>query len=278
MVIIPSRQSPYFLMSRNQLQGMNSASLCSLAGRYDNLIPTRFLAPTDCSKTQVFFPCNRFLASIKRLKIRALACRVVVFFNWSQEKRIYLYLNSRRKEEKTNLFVPKLSKKRRQTKVFVPQPSKERRKIMHSSLNCQRDDEKRIYLFQNYLKNEDKPKYLFLNHQRNEEKLIHLSLNYQRDKQKRIYLFLNYQRNEDEPKYLFLNYRRNEDEPKYLFLNYRRKEDNAKYSFLNYRWFDITTDDISGSLYYNAAEWDEDFITPCIEMALRATFFSKLCM
>ncbi len=30
--------------------GIDSASLCSLAGRYDNTIPTRFLAPIDCSK------------------------------------------------------------------------------------------------------------------------------------------------------------------------------------------------------------------------------------
>ncbi len=30
---------------RNQVQGMNFASLCSLAGRFDNPIPTRFLAP-----------------------------------------------------------------------------------------------------------------------------------------------------------------------------------------------------------------------------------------
>jgi hypothetical protein len=29
---------------------MNSASLCSLAGPYDNPIPTRFLAPIDCLK------------------------------------------------------------------------------------------------------------------------------------------------------------------------------------------------------------------------------------
>jgi hypothetical protein len=29
---------------------MNSSSLCSLAGRYDNRIPTRFLAPIDFSK------------------------------------------------------------------------------------------------------------------------------------------------------------------------------------------------------------------------------------
>jgi hypothetical protein len=29
------------------LQGTNSASLCSLADRYDNPIPARFLAPID---------------------------------------------------------------------------------------------------------------------------------------------------------------------------------------------------------------------------------------
>jgi hypothetical protein len=32
---------------------MNSTSLCSLAGRYGNLIPTRFLAPIDCLKFQL---------------------------------------------------------------------------------------------------------------------------------------------------------------------------------------------------------------------------------
>ncbi len=35
---------------RNRFQRMNSASLRSLAGRYDNPIPTRFLAPMDCLK------------------------------------------------------------------------------------------------------------------------------------------------------------------------------------------------------------------------------------
>jgi hypothetical protein len=34
----------------NRFQGMNSASLCSLEGRYDYPIPTRFLAPIDCLK------------------------------------------------------------------------------------------------------------------------------------------------------------------------------------------------------------------------------------
>ncbi len=38
------------LEPRNRFQGMNSASLCSLAGRYDIPIPTRFLAPIDCLK------------------------------------------------------------------------------------------------------------------------------------------------------------------------------------------------------------------------------------
>ncbi len=35
---------------KNQFQGIDSASLCSLAGRYDNPIPTRFLAYIYCSK------------------------------------------------------------------------------------------------------------------------------------------------------------------------------------------------------------------------------------
>ncbi len=39
-----------FMGPRNWFQGMNSASLCSLAGRYDNPIPPRFLAPIDFLK------------------------------------------------------------------------------------------------------------------------------------------------------------------------------------------------------------------------------------
>jgi hypothetical protein len=35
---------------QNQFQGMNSASLCSLAGQYDNPLPSQFLAPIDSSK------------------------------------------------------------------------------------------------------------------------------------------------------------------------------------------------------------------------------------
>ncbi len=76
-----ARQSPYFktfMEPRNRIQGMNSASLCSLAGRYDNPIPTRFLAPIDCLKipTQAIhtlaesIPQNWFLGSVKVNKYR----------------------------------------------------------------------------------------------------------------------------------------------------------------------------------------------------------------
>ncbi len=37
-----------FKEPRNLLQGIDSASPCSLAGWYDNPVPTRFLAPVDC--------------------------------------------------------------------------------------------------------------------------------------------------------------------------------------------------------------------------------------
>jgi hypothetical protein len=52
-VALATIQSPYFLTfmePRNLFQGVNSASLCSQAGRYYNPIPPRFLAPIDCLK------------------------------------------------------------------------------------------------------------------------------------------------------------------------------------------------------------------------------------
>ncbi len=43
----------YFKEPRNRFQLINSASLCSIVGRQvRNTIPTRFLAPVDCSKIQ----------------------------------------------------------------------------------------------------------------------------------------------------------------------------------------------------------------------------------
>jgi hypothetical protein len=47
-VVMDSYRDGIFKFLRSQ--GIDSASLCSLAGRYDNPIPTRFLAPIDYSK------------------------------------------------------------------------------------------------------------------------------------------------------------------------------------------------------------------------------------
>jgi hypothetical protein len=44
----------------------DSASLCSLAGRYDNPIPTRFLAPIDCLKVQALSTETQFVQKIDR--------------------------------------------------------------------------------------------------------------------------------------------------------------------------------------------------------------------
>jgi hypothetical protein len=57
-----SSLSPIFLNfkdPRNRFQVINFASLCSLAGRYDKLIPTRFLAPIEYLKIQALFAYTR---------------------------------------------------------------------------------------------------------------------------------------------------------------------------------------------------------------------------
>ncbi len=49
---------------------MNSSSLCSLAGRYENPIPTRFLAPIDCLKIPA--QCAQFVSPYFFLSMRQL--------------------------------------------------------------------------------------------------------------------------------------------------------------------------------------------------------------
>ncbi len=44
--------------AQESIPRMNSASLCSLAVRYDNPIPTRFLAPIDCLKIPALDACD----------------------------------------------------------------------------------------------------------------------------------------------------------------------------------------------------------------------------
>jgi hypothetical protein len=50
--------------------GIDSVSLCSLAGRYDNPFPTRSLAPIDCSKIPAQDDCMAYRFCIpKRINI-----------------------------------------------------------------------------------------------------------------------------------------------------------------------------------------------------------------
>jgi hypothetical protein len=68
-------QSPNFLTykeTKKRFQGINSARLCSLAGRYDNPIPIRFLVPLDCLK----IPTQFLSSSWKRLSYFSFAALV----------------------------------------------------------------------------------------------------------------------------------------------------------------------------------------------------------
>ncbi len=52
-----SAETVFFKLLRSP--GIDSARLCSLVGRYDNLIPSRFLAHIDCSKIPAPPLCTR---------------------------------------------------------------------------------------------------------------------------------------------------------------------------------------------------------------------------
>ncbi len=52
---------------RNRFQGINSASLCSLAGRYDNPIPTRCITPIDYLKIPARCRCTLCNANLIEL-------------------------------------------------------------------------------------------------------------------------------------------------------------------------------------------------------------------
>jgi hypothetical protein len=57
-----------FKEPKNLFQGTDSARLCSLAGRYDHPIASRFLAPIDCLKiqAQIISRCMLCLLPSKR--------------------------------------------------------------------------------------------------------------------------------------------------------------------------------------------------------------------
>ncbi len=65
------RTEPEFLTfkePRNLFQGIDSAILCSPAGRYDNLIPSPFLAPTDCLKIPAHLALSRYSLAGERVE------------------------------------------------------------------------------------------------------------------------------------------------------------------------------------------------------------------
>ncbi len=77
-----------FMEPRNRSQWMNSTSLCSLAGRYDNPIPTRFLAPIDCLKIPALSSKFRYPAYCVH-KISE-SCKLCLVNFWI---RIFLFAN-----------------------------------------------------------------------------------------------------------------------------------------------------------------------------------------
>jgi hypothetical protein len=69
--------------TRNRCQGINSASLCSLAGRYDNPIPIRCLAPIDFLKIPALVASirwNRFLGTLNvyKYELRELLLATII--------------------------------------------------------------------------------------------------------------------------------------------------------------------------------------------------------
>ncbi len=60
-----------FMGPRNWCQGMNSASLCSLAGRYENPIPPRCLAPIDFLKIPALVSSENLMSTAIRQHAKA---------------------------------------------------------------------------------------------------------------------------------------------------------------------------------------------------------------
>ncbi len=70
-----SRAEPVFLNVYGAQESINSASLCNLAGRYDNPIPTRCLAPIDCLKiTAQSSDIHEYRILIRLCRKKRLSC------------------------------------------------------------------------------------------------------------------------------------------------------------------------------------------------------------
>jgi hypothetical protein len=124
--------------------GIDSASLCSLAGRYDNPIPTLFLAPIDFLKIQAWlaqckpiFP-KTFMGSVeiilserqyerKAAKKRRMQCEMKVTL-----EEICMFLCKKRQQQKKQaiLFYIEMFFLQKKKKEIYLCPSKNQHKVM----------------------------------------------------------------------------------------------------------------------------------------------------
>jgi hypothetical protein len=96
-IMYTSLQSPYFEMfmgPRNWFQGMNSASLCCLAGQYENPIPPRFLAPIDFLKIPAQYTYSHREGARAGLGTRGKVRGVLVHKLGRKYQHDWLYLQS----------------------------------------------------------------------------------------------------------------------------------------------------------------------------------------
>jgi hypothetical protein len=68
---------------RNRCQSINSASICSLAGRYDNPIPTRCLAPIDFFK----IPAQNVFQKLSRTEQRREGVAAYLWLSQRERER-----------------------------------------------------------------------------------------------------------------------------------------------------------------------------------------------
>ena len=69
-----------FKEPKNRFQGANSARMCSLAGRYDNPIPTRFQASIDCLKIPALISDYTILYSIVIMELYSATLALIKRF------------------------------------------------------------------------------------------------------------------------------------------------------------------------------------------------------
>jgi hypothetical protein len=71
-----------FMEPGNRFQGLNSASLCSLAGRYGNPFPSRFLSPMDCLKIPALNIHNANTVVLEEITRQRQYIGADVFISW----------------------------------------------------------------------------------------------------------------------------------------------------------------------------------------------------